>query len=159
MVRLDAPTVKDVKAALSFDLLADDAFGKLATDDLLLVDTLWVLCRSQAGSITDVEFGQALATGEAIEAGAQALIQARRDFFRPGKRSLLRSLEEEQAAILAEGMAKAQAKVSDPALRARLMATLEAKMDQSLEAIFGQLNFGQVSAMNSPVSAASGRKD
>jgi hypothetical protein len=136
MVKLDGPLIKEVKSALDFDLLADDAYSKLATDDLLLVDTLWVLCRPQA-NCTDVEFGQALANGDVIEQAAQALISARLAFFRPGKRSLLSSLETEQAAILSQGMAKAQAKVTDPILRQKLLAKMEAEMDQALSAILG----------------------
>ena len=58
-VQLYAPTIKEVKSCLQFDLLADDAYSKLATDDLLLIDTLWVICRSQAAGLTDVEFGLA----------------------------------------------------------------------------------------------------
>lgn len=163
LIKLDAPTVKEVRTALDFDLLADDAFGKLATDDLLLVDTLWIICRSQAGvgtgaasgNMTDREFGQSLANGDAIESAAQALIQARRDFFRPGKRSLLRSLEEEQAAILSQGMAKVQAKISDPTLRTKLLAQMDDQITRSLASIFGPASSGPPSATSLPDSAAS----
>lgn len=141
-VKLDAVLIKDLRSSLDFDILADDAFARLATDDVLLVDVLWVLCRAQG--TTDVAFGQALATGEAIESACDALIEARRQFFRPGKRSLLRSLEEQQAAVLKEGMAKAEAKVT--ALRPQILA----KLDSDLESLIGRLI-----ATNSPDSSGS----
>lgn len=155
LVKIDAPLVKAVRAALGgFDLLGDEAFSKLAADDVLLVDTLWVLCRGQANGLTDVEFGQALG-GQAIEEAGDALTQARRDFFRPRKRSLLRSLEDEQAAILSDGMALAQQKVANPELRKNLLQKVEAEMDKALSAILT----GPTSASSSPASAESGPTD
>ena len=90
-----------------------------------------------------------LASGDVIEAAAEVLIQARRDFFPSWRRSSLRSLEEEQAAIYSQGIERAKAKVADPALRAKLIESLDQQMTQALS----QIASGPISATSSPASA------
>lgn len=152
LIKLDAPTIKDVREALHFDLLDDKAFSRLATDAVLLVDVLWIICRSQAqaANIHDRQFGEAL-VGDPIEAAAKALTEARIAFSPASERSLLRSLAEKETAVRSKAIALAMAKINDPQLEATLMEAAEAKIKQELDQILTSLN----SASNSPEKSAS----
>ena len=75
-VNLDGPTIREVRK-LGIDLAAVDgsASEKLRDDPVLLVDSLWVICRAQAQAVrvTDSDFGKSL-VGDAIEFATEALI-------------------------------------------------------------------------------------
>ncbi len=106
---------------------------RLSDDTKLLVDVLWVLCRDQAGDITDVEFADRL-FGEPIEQASESLIDAIILSFPVGKRSLLRSLWTQQAAMLQRGLEMAEAKLRD----AKITTATDAKMSKELDAVFSQ---------------------
>jgi hypothetical protein len=133
---IDAPKIKEVRHELKIDLAALDgsAFDKLNADTILLIDTLWVLCRSQAGSVTDVQFGEGL-IGDAIADATKALTDAWLDFFPPEKRSLLASLVQKQAAVTTKGIALAMAKINDPNLEEKLLAAMEEKMVREMTSL------------------------
>jgi hypothetical protein len=84
-VKIDAPKIREVRSICSLDLVAQDgsAFQKLADDVVLLVDTLWVLCREQANGVTECSLAL---VGDAIEAAAKALTDAMLDFLEVKKR-------------------------------------------------------------------------
>lgn len=91
-VAVNVATIRRVRAALGVDLyqLCDDglaALGKLIADPVRLADVLFVLCQEDAAAknITDEDFGRALG-GDAITAGAEALVEELVDFF-PDERS------------------------------------------------------------------------
>lgn len=91
-VAVNVATIRRVRAALDVDLyqLVDDgmeALGKLVADPVRLADVLFVLCQEEATTknISDEDFGRALG-GDAITAGAEALVEELVDFF-PDERS------------------------------------------------------------------------
>ena len=65
-----------------------DLIDRIATDPVLLVDILWVLCEGGAKSagVTDEDFGSSLA-GDSIEDATRAFLDELVDFF-PGARRL-----------------------------------------------------------------------
>jgi hypothetical protein len=156
-VRIDAPKIREVRSICSLDLAANDgsAFQKLADDVVLLVDTLWVLCREQANGVTDVQFGQAL-VGDPLEAATKALIDGLLDFFPQPKRSLLRSLYENQQSMMAEGSKMVEEKITDPKVRDLYLKWIGDKLEMNLETL---LKIGSIGATSKPASSASGPTD
>ncbi len=134
-VRLDAPTIADVRRDCEVDLA--DMEGKVASDlendPVLLVNVLYVVCREQAikGDISDRDFGRSI-VGDPIGAATKALTDAITDFFPSGKRTLLRSLVNKQGEIRDKGTALALAKLNNPELEAKLVAAMEGKMDAEI---------------------------
>jgi peptide subunit release factor RF-3 len=105
---VDVGAVKRVRSALGVDLMQvaekKDAEGgrepgvleRLASDPVLLVDVIYVLCRDQANAlgVTDEDFGAAMA-GDAIEHAVKAMLGAIVDFFpNPRERAALKRLLE-----------------------------------------------------------------
>lgn len=154
-VALDGPTIRAVRQERQVNLGAMDGkvFAEMEADPVLLLDVLWIICRSQAqaAGISDVQFGQAL-VGDAIDGATKALTDAWLDFFPTGKRSLLRSLADKQAALTAKATAQALAKVEDPDLETKLLEATEAKMTRELSELLTRLS----GATNSLESSASG---
>lgn len=72
------PQVKAVRAALNFDLYGRDIQAQMnaLTDPVLLVDVLFVLCRSQAErlGVSDEDFGRRV-IGDPFDAAAIALVR------------------------------------------------------------------------------------
>jgi len=94
-VEITVGTVKDLRKLLDVDLLsiiepADTLLDRLATDAVLLCDTLFVVCRREceARGVTDEDFGRALG-GEAIEQAAGAFLEAIDCFFRNARQAAL----------------------------------------------------------------------
>lgn len=147
IIKLDAPTIRDVRESLKINMGAIDGafFQDLDADPVLLVDLLWVLCRGQANGATDRQFGEAI-FGEPLGHATKALADAWLDFFPERKRLLLRSLAEKQAVITDKAMALAMARVNDPTLEQKLLTAAEAEMDRKIQAALMSLN----GAKNSP---------
>jgi len=81
-VAVNVTTVKRVRESLSIDLLDREAVWKdIARDPVALVNTLFVLCETEAKSrgITDEDFGAAMG-GDAIENATDALLEEIVDF-------------------------------------------------------------------------------
>lgn len=97
LVSVNVAGIKRIRQLLDVDLCdlpADpDLLQRLMTDDVLLVDCLYLLCKPQidAAGLTDEEFGEALgAVG--IEPAEQAFWDAITDFFRPPRRQALEDM-------------------------------------------------------------------
>jgi hypothetical protein len=103
-VRVDVGAVKRVRATLGVDLMQvaerKNAEGgrepgvleRLASDPVLLVDVIYVLCRDQAEAhgVSDEEFGAAMA-GDALDHAVKAMLGAIVDFFpNPRERAALK---------------------------------------------------------------------
>lgn len=159
-IKIDAPLVKEIRQSLDgFDILADEAFQKLSQDDVLLVDCLYLLCRPQQPGISGEDFAAAIANGDVLEAACTALIDARRFFFRPSRRSLLVALETEQKETIEEGIAIAKEKVKDRTVRDQFLAALKTRMETDLATAMQTILTGAKSATNSPVLSESPRQD
>lgn len=86
-VEVTVGDVRRIRAELHIDLpkLFDDSckgLGALLDDPVQIVDVLWLLCEAQANAVkvTPKEFGRAFA-GDALERGADCLVEAAIDFF------------------------------------------------------------------------------
>ena len=85
-----------------------DLLAKLADDPILLVDTVYVLCKPEADQrgVTDEQFGEAM-YGDALERAYVALLEDLCDFFRDARtratmKKVVAKLGEASAAVLAE---------------------------------------------------------
>ena len=94
-VAVNVDAVKRVRSLLSVDLLElgeGKLLEKIAADDVMLVDIIYVLVKPEADTqkVTDVDFGRAMA-GDAIDTAWKAFLEELSDFFRsPAKRRVLR---------------------------------------------------------------------
>lgn len=86
-VRLDVAAVKDVRAELGVNLMdlpepGGELLGRLTGDPVLLVDVLYVICRSQADgrSIMDEQFGRGM-SGDALRYAGEALLEEMMEFL------------------------------------------------------------------------------
>jgi hypothetical protein len=142
-VTVDTTTVKPVRAATEVDLL--DTSGRmlerLADEPSLLVDVLWVLCSDEAKQrgVSDVQFGQAL-VGDSIDAATTALMEAVTDFFPSRKRDVLRRASAMADRVRQKGTDMAMAKIDNPELEAKLLATMEAEMDEKLRTLLSRFD-------------------
>ena len=75
------------------DAFDGKVFGKLADDPVLLVNTLYAVCKPQAEErkLTEERFGELL-VGDTIEHAAAALVRGVIDFFPQGKQAVLQRL-------------------------------------------------------------------
>lgn len=78
-VAIDIATVKRVRSVCGVDLLSavgGDLIERLMRDPVLLVDTLYAVCKPEADrlGVSDEDFGRGMA-GDAIDSGTKALIQ------------------------------------------------------------------------------------
>ena len=89
-VEITVADLKRLRAMLGIDIAnltepdappEEQLLARLATDPVLLVDVLYVLCLDQAekAGVTDEQFGRAMA-GDAIEEATEALLEAIVDF-------------------------------------------------------------------------------
>lgn len=96
-------TIRRVKEALGIDLMSIvdevDAEGnsilhKLHNDIELLINTVYMVCKPQADAkgISDVDFGELMATGDILEEATTALIEGMVLFFPPRRRSVLQAM-------------------------------------------------------------------
>lgn len=153
VLRLDAPTIRMVRNELDGLNLADlegKTYEKLVADPVLLVDTLWLLCKDQAkaAGIDDLSFASRI-VGDAIERASDAMLESIADFFPTKKREILHALAKQQREVRELGLQAALEKITDPTLRKRLLATMEARMDADLQSLLTQLS----SATSSQVSS------
>lgn len=115
-LELNAPLIRKIQQTLGVNLvdLKADPIGQIETDPLLFVDILWMIVEANAGDVTDEEFGRALAGEAVIDAAGEALAEAIVNFSPSGKRSLIRSLREQNRKVQDQAssltLAKAAAK-------------------------------------------------
>ncbi len=87
LVVVNSWTIKRVRGLLDLDLLSlvEDGFsglGKFLADPIQLVDTLYVICKSEVDErgVTEQQFFEAMA-GDAIQAASDAFLAEYTDFF------------------------------------------------------------------------------
>ena len=96
VIVLDVNGLRRVRKRLDLNLLAlivGEAVDRLADDPVLLVDTLYVLCETQAEreGVSDEAFGAAI-RGDVLDAAVAAFLEALTDFYPSRKRAILRQL-------------------------------------------------------------------
>ena len=113
---IDVNSIRRVRADPGIDLMGvldGPLLIRLASDPVLLVDTLYTLCAAQAetAKISPEEFGQGL-TGDAIEKAGNALLEALADFFPSRRRAILRQLLERAEELAEKDLAAIEAKLA-----------------------------------------------
>ena len=110
VIDVNIGAIKAVRELVKVDLYAlfADEAKRLFADPVLLVDTVYVLCREQADQrkLTDIDFGK-LFEGDVLEAAANALLEAVVDFFPSSRRTILRATVNKSEQIAAKLQAKA----------------------------------------------------
>lgn len=95
-MQLTAGGVRDCRELLSVDLcdlpVDIELVQRLRTDDVLLVNVIYVLCKPQAdeAGVSDEAFGRSM--GSAIAAAEQAFWEVAQGFFRGQRQELLRDM-------------------------------------------------------------------
>ena len=85
-VELNVTIMKRLKSH-DIDLMtlvnAGDVVEKMILDPILLVDTLYLICKDQADArnVSDEDFGRLVGTGEVIDAATEAMFSAIAGFF------------------------------------------------------------------------------
>lgn len=126
---------------------------RLRSDPVLLVDTLYLVCKPQADgrNVTDEQFGRAMA-GDAVDDATSALLEELADFFPSGRRKILRDILEKMKAVDEKATALAAARMQDPRVDAaieKMLSDRGAAIDSQLDKMLGDSSGG------SPDSSAS----
>jgi hypothetical protein len=132
-VQINVDAIKRVRDLVKVNLL-DVVEGKLieqlVSDPILLCDVIYAVCKPEADakSITDVDFGRAMA-GDAIDAATTALLEDLVDFFPQARRRVLAKAMGKLRQLEQVIVSRAQAKLDSPELEQELMRQL-AELDQ-----------------------------
>lgn len=151
-VQINVATVKRVRAALGLDLMkavGGNVLEQLASDPILLVDALYVVCEPQAQErgVSDIQFGEAMA-GEAIEKAADAFLGELLDFFQPRQREMLAKIYRKVKEVEERTSAATHAALDNPALG----VAIERQIQEAEKAMLLRLNQLGASSGNAPES-------
>lgn len=129
-VAINSTTVKRVRDLLKVDLMSivnDKEFiASLVNDPILLVDIIYVLCKSQADDrkISDEKFGEAMA-GDAIALATEAMLDELVNFSpSAAKRKVLQTAFSRMKELDSLATAKVQKALDDP----QFIANIERQM-------------------------------
>ncbi len=142
-ITVNVGTIKRVRALCGIDLASiitikpgtsPDAglLEQLATDPVLLVDTLYAVCKPEADAlhISDEEFGRAMA-GNAVELATAALLDEVIDFFPDVKRQVFRKILEATRRFENQGREALENMLDDPELDSKIDKAMEELMKSS----------------------------
>ena len=141
-VNVDAiKRVRDLAQVNLLEVVEGKLLERLISDPVLLCDVIYCLCKPEADatSISDVEFGRAMA-GDAIDGATTALLEELVDFFPQAKRR-----------VLAKALAKLQ-KLQTAALAAVETRLDSPELDRQLAQQLAQLENSSGSAPESSAS-------
>jgi hypothetical protein len=120
LIEINIGQISRVRNLVKVDLynLFGDEAKRLFSDPVLLVDTLYVICRDQCKErqISDADFG-GLFEGDVLEAAANALLEAVLNFFPTSRQKILRATLTKSNELAEQMQAKALEQI------ARLSAT------------------------------------
>ncbi len=154
LVAVNVTTIKRVR-----DLLKDDdgtpvnllavvekkgtLMKQLATDPVLLVNVVYVLCQRQCQerNISDEQFGELMA-GDVIESATVALLEDLRDFFPKGQRELIGTALAKLKKFEALALERARERVDSP--------EFDAAIERRITEAFAELNGSFTSSPASP---------
>jgi hypothetical protein len=91
-IKVTTNVIERAKSLINVDItdLYMETGSRVFADPVLLVNLLFVVCKDQAEKreLTDVQFGEAM-FGDALQDGANALMESVADFFPSSKRKML----------------------------------------------------------------------
>lgn len=140
-VRLDAPTVEEVKELHGISLadLKSDPMAKLRNDPMVLVPVMYLICQDQiqAAGMDWKAFGRAMP--DDLDPLVEAIQEAIIGFFPRGQASHVREVLTEYAKVAQKqgelALAKMKAIANDP----KTMEAIEAKADREIEKLIQEL--------------------
>lgn len=151
-VAANVDALKRVRSLCEVDLLDAVQDGgtlleKLTHDPVLLCDVIFAVCKEEADakSISDVDFGKAMA-GDPIEEATAALLEELVDFFPKARREVFSRVMEKKRRYEAKALELASAKLDDPELDTRV----EQAMQEALASLDAEL--GRASGTSGPSS-------
>lgn len=157
IVSLDGPTIREVRKLVGIDLAATDgsASERLYNDPVVLVDSLWVVCRKQAGTagVTSEQFGAAL-VGDPIDDATKALIEAINDFFPKRRREAMQALTARMTETREAGMEDALEILLDPQTKEQIRGAMKVKAQTEIQNLLNELTQSP-SATKSPGQSGS----
>ena len=141
-VVIDVNAVKRAKNLVDvnpLEIFGTDLANRLATDPVLLVNTIYAVCQPDAERrhISEIEFGERL-TGDAIDDAQEALMQATIDFFPKARREVAGKIWAATKAAMDEGIDLANEKLTPENIAAAIEgATNQARTE--LDAAFAKM--------------------
>ncbi|RMF73574.1 MAG: hypothetical protein D6744_15460 [Planctomycetota bacterium] len=144
--------MKNLVGVNLLEVFDGELLARLADDPVLLVNTLYAVCRPQAEErgISDETFGELL-VGDAIEAAAAALVRGIADFFPKDRRTVLMRLWAATQKTRSEAIRMATAKLDSPLIDEAIKKAVQ----QSSDEIDRRLRSFGDSSGSSPESSAS----
>lgn len=140
-LQICGPTIDLVREEVDPLFLLDDdtkevnTSNRLNNDPALLCHVIYLLCRKQCEKrevTLDDFYSQVIGSGETIEAAGEALAAAIVNFTPPKKRAFIQAVAAKQKAVEELAMAKAMAALNDPALEAKILASIDEAIAKAL---------------------------
>jgi hypothetical protein len=131
-VNVDAiKRVRDLAQVNLLEVVEGKLLERLISDPILLCDVIYCLCKPEADakSISDVEFGRAMA-GDAIDGATTALLEELVDFFPQAKRRVLAKALAKLQKLQTAALAAVETRLDSPELD-RQMALRLAQLENS----------------------------
>jgi hypothetical protein len=143
---------KDLVGVNLLDVFDGELLPRLADDPVLLVNTLYAVCKPQADerNVGDEAFGELL-VGDAIETAAAALVRGITDFFPKDRRAVLQRLWAATKRTRDEAVRMATDKLDSPLIEQAITGAIRKASDEIDQRL---RSFGDTSG-NSPESSAS----
>ena len=125
--------VRDLSSVNLLEVIEGKLLEKLIGDPILLCDVIYSVCKPEADakSITDVDFGRAMA-GDAIDGATTALLEELVDFFPQGRRRVLSKALAKLRKFETAALNAVEVRLDSPELDKRLAADLAALQAESL---------------------------
>ena len=125
-VNVDAiKRVRDLAQVNLLEVVEGKLLERLISDPILLCDVIYCLCKPEADakSISDVEFGRAMA-GDAIDGATTALLEELVDFFPQAKRRVLAKALAKLQKLQTAALAAVETRLDSPELERQMAARL-----------------------------------
>lgn len=118
--------VRDLAQVNLLEVIEGKLLERLLADPILLCDVIYCLCRpeAEARSVTDVDFGRAMA-GDAIDGATTALLEELVGFFPQEKRRVLSKALAKLRQLQTAALAVVEQRLESPELEARLREQLQ----------------------------------
>ena len=144
--------VKELVGVNLLEVFDGEMLARLADDPVLLVNTLYAVCKPQADErdVSDEAFGELL-VGDTIELAAAALVRGIADFFPKDRRAVLDRLWAATRRTRTEAIQMATDKLDSPLVEQAISGAIRKASDEIDQRL---RNFGDSSG-NSPESLAS----
>lgn len=130
-VTLTVSALRRIRDLAGLDLARLDGFGedgpvaRVSSDPLLLASVLWAAVQPDAiqRTVSETDFQDAI-SGDAITAGAEALLEALADFFPGAQSRLMRKVVQTARELREKAEAEADRLLASPELAASIRSTL-----------------------------------